>query len=71
MRGLAFLGVLFVSGVALACPVCGAATDTQEVYKSMTVVMSLLPLAVMGSVVGFIAYRAKRADREVRTPPPQ
>jgi hypothetical protein len=63
MRALAFFSVLLLSAVAFACPVCGAATDTKGTYQAMTVVMSLLPLAMMGSVVGFIAFRVRRAER--------
>ena len=69
MRPLSALAVLFVSATAMACPVCGAETDTKGVYQAMTAVMSLLPLAMMGSVVAFIAYRVKRADRPPPPPP--
>lgn len=70
MRAIAFFSVLLFSAVALACPVCGAATDTKGTYQAMTVVMSLLPLAMMGSVVGFIAFRVRRAERTTLPPPP-
>ena len=64
MRALAFLAVLFLSAAALACPVCGAATDTKGTYQAMTIVMSLLPLLTMGSIVGFIVFRVRRSERQ-------
>lgn len=64
-RALAFFCVLLFAGAALACPTCGAETDTKGVYQAMTFVMSLLPLAMMGGVVGFIAYRVRKADRSL------
>ena len=70
MRALAFFSVLLIAGVALGCPVCGAETDTKGTYQAMTVVMSLLPLAMMGSVVGVIAFRVRKADRSSLPPPP-
>ena len=70
MRALAFFSVMLIAGVAVACPVCGAATDTKGTYQAMTVVMSLLPLVMMGSVVGFIVFRVRRAERLMLRPPP-
>ena len=69
-RALAFLCVLLTAGAAFACPTCGAETDTKGVYQAMTMVMSLLPLAMMGTVVGLIAFRSRRADRQSAPPPP-
>jgi hypothetical protein len=69
-RAFAFVLVLLTSAVALACPVCGAETDTKGTYLGMTMVMSLLPLAMMGSVVGFIAFKVRKADRLAQLPPP-
>lgn len=63
-RVLAGLGVLFVATAAWACPVCGAATDTKGTYINMTLVMSGLPLLMIGSVVFFVAQRVRRAGRE-------
>lgn len=68
-RALAFLSVLLIASVAFACPTCGAEQDTRGVYQAMTAVMSLLPLAMMGGVVWFIAYRVRRADRSAAPPP--
>lgn len=63
MRALSFLVTLLFAGAALACPTCGAEADTKGTYQAMTMVMSLLPLLMMGGVVGFIAYRVRKADR--------
>ncbi len=63
-RGWASLYVLFASAVAWACPVCGAAQDTKGTYINMTLVMSGLPLVMIGSVVAGVAIRFKRADEE-------
>ncbi|MBS1149181.1 MAG: hypothetical protein H6Q89_879 [Myxococcaceae bacterium] len=71
MRALAVLAVLLSGSIALACPTCGAATDTKGTYQAMTAVMSLLPLLMMGGVIGFIAFRVRRAEREALAPPPQ
>ncbi len=70
MRALTFLGGFLVATAALACPTCGAETDTKGTYQAMTMVMSLLPLLMMGGVVGFIAYRVRKADRAVPPPAP-
>ena len=63
-RVWASLYVLFASAVAWACPVCGAAQDTKGTYINMTLVMSGLPLVMIGSVVAGVAIRFKRADEE-------
>ena len=63
-RTLASLFVLFASASAWACPVCGAATDTKGTYIDMTLVMSSLPLVMIGSLVFFVAARVRRAARE-------
>ena len=70
MRALAFVVALLTSAAALACPVCGATTDNNGAYQAMTAVMSLLPLVMMGSVVGFIAFRVRKAERQNQPPPP-
>ena len=58
------LSVLLVSGAAWACPVCGAATDTKGTYQATTLVMSGLPLAMLGALVFFVGQRMRRAARE-------
>lgn len=69
MNRFAFAASLLASAVALACPVCGAATSNETEYQLMTLVMSALPLLTMGGIVGLIAYRAKKADRDEQKPP--
>lgn len=59
-RMLASLFVLCAATAAWACPVCGAATDTKGTYIGMTLVMSGLPLLMIGSVVLFVAQRIRR-----------
>jgi len=61
---------------ALACPVCGQVSEQgQGAYLFMTGIMSLLPLALMGSLVGWVAYRvrleARRQADEARTAAPE
>jgi hypothetical protein len=58
--------VLLVFGVpaaALACPVCGTAgaNDNGWAYFAMTIVLSGLPLGMMGGV-GYWVYRHSAAD---------
>lgn len=56
-RALASLTVFLGSGAAWACPVCGAATDTKGTYQAMTLVMSGLPLLMIGGIVLVIVLR--------------
>jgi hypothetical protein len=58
------LVVMFGSFAAWACPVCGAAQDTKGTYINMTLVMSALPLVMIGSVVLGVALRFKKAEDE-------
>lgn len=56
---------------ALACPVCGQVSEQgQGAYLFMTGVMTVLPLAVLGSLVGWVVYRfrleARRQADEAR-----
>ena len=55
---LALLGMLF-AGAAFACPVCGlsATEQGQSAYAYMSLIMSFLPLVVMGSIIGYFVYR--------------
>jgi len=72
---LAFALVALVPDVALACPVCGPAgtEDTALAYLGMTLVLSGLPLAMIGGV-GYWIYRqhaaADDADRGADRPEP-
>lgn len=63
----AALLTLLASSPALACAVCGAGDDPAKgSYLGMSIVISLLPLAMLGGIVGFVAYRARLRDREQR-----
>lgn len=57
--------VAVLSSPAFACAVCGAGEDrTQESYLAMTIVISLLPLAMLAGIVGWVVYRYRAAERE-------
>ena len=60
---IATLTILAVPAVALACPVCGTAgpNDNGWAYFAMTIVLSGLPLGMMGGV-GLWVYRRSTAD---------
>ena len=48
--------------LALACPVCiGANEANRDAFLLSTVFMSLVPLAMIGGLVGFLVLRARRA----------
>lgn len=48
---------------ALACPVCGAAmTGNQSSYLHMTIVLSLVPLSMLGGLVYWLNRAAAAAE---------
>jgi hypothetical protein len=51
---------------ALACPVCALVgpSDNTWAYHAMTAMLTLLPLAMVGAVVWWLARLASRADTE-------
>ncbi|MGV3623010.1 MAG: hypothetical protein ACO1OB_19480 [Archangium sp.] len=55
-----------LSSPAFACAVCGAGEDdrTQGSYLAMTIVISLLPLAMLAGIVGWVVVRYRAAARE-------
>ena len=58
----ALIGTWLLPAVALACPVCFSATEANRgAYLGTTVFLSLLPLAVIGSVLVFLRVRSKQA----------
>lgn len=67
---IATLIILAAPSVALACPVCGTAgaNDNGWAYFAMTIVLSGLPLGMMGGV-GYWVYRHSAADDAVVSPP--
>ena len=63
--GLFVLLDLLVPGVALACPVCGLAGvgDNAGAYGMMSVILSLLPLAMIAAVATWLVRRVREAER--------
>jgi hypothetical protein len=59
------LAALLRAGAASACPVCGLAANdaSQGAYINMSIVISLLPLAAIGSIVAWVALRIRAAGR--------
>lgn len=59
---------LAAPAVALACPVCGTAgaNDNGWAYFAMTIVLSGLPLGMIGGVVFWVARRSSAADSSQR-----
>jgi hypothetical protein len=51
---------------ALACPVCGlvGTSDNTWAYQAMSAVLTLLPLAMIGATVWWLARLVARADTE-------
>lgn len=64
--------ILAVPAVALACPVCGTAgpNDNGWAYFAMTIVLSALPLGMMGGVGLWVYRRSTGADAEAGTSRP-
>lgn len=61
-------------GLLLACAVCGAGDDPSKgSYVSMSIIISLLPLAMLGGIVAWVVHRTRVAEREAQpsAPPPQ
>ncbi|MFZ5444601.1 MAG: hypothetical protein ACOZQL_31700 [Myxococcota bacterium] len=49
----------------LACAVCGAGPDpSQDTWVVMSVVISLLPLALLGGIVGYVVHRSRAVARD-------
>jgi len=64
------LASLLLPALALACPVCGLPPEeTKWAYQLMSVVMSLLPLAMIGGGIAFLVHRVKKAEAEQALPP--
>jgi hypothetical protein len=62
---VAALAVLLGASAAAACPVCGlaASAQSQGAYIDMSIVISLLPLAAIGAIAGWVAFRVRAAAR--------
>lgn len=62
MRGAALAAALAATAVP-ACPVCGVGQpETEWAYIAMTVVLSLLPLAMMGGLIMYLYRRSRAAE---------
>jgi hypothetical protein len=49
--------------LSLACAVCGAGNDpSQGSYVVMSIIISLLPLAMLGGIITWVVLRARKAD---------
>lgn len=59
------LGYLLVPGVAAACSTCMDPREGNRTLLSVTILLSLLPLALMAAVGGFLFWRSREADRLV------
>jgi len=67
MKRVAVAALLLAPALALACDSCGGPNNdypTKWAYEWMSMVLSLLPLAFIGAVIGFIVYRVRKAEQE-------
>lgn len=66
MRALAALAVSLLPTLAHACAVCGSGEDDRSkgAYLTMTLIISVLPLGMLGGLIGYVAWKAKAAARE-------
>jgi heme/copper-type cytochrome/quinol oxidase subunit 2 len=63
-RAWLVLAALLLPSHALACPVCSPGKDdaTQQAFFSMTIFMTLLPLAMFGVVMFFLVRRIRAVE---------
>jgi hypothetical protein len=56
----------FTTGVAHACPVCFSAKDEaqRQAFFDTTIFLTLLPLALIGGFIYWVARRVRRLDGE-------
>ena len=69
--GPASLGVFLltlVSSPAFACAVCGAGENdpSRGSYVVMSVIISLLPLAMLGGIVGYVVLKTRASEKQPR-----
>ncbi len=59
-----------MSGFLLACAVCGAgeADPSRGSYIWMSIIISLLPLGMIGGVIAYIALKTRAAEAEKSSP---
>lgn len=64
-----------MSTLLLACAVCGAGQSPQDgAWVVMSVIISLMPIVLLGSIIGFVAYKHRRAQGDAEstaTPAPR
>lgn len=57
--------VLFAPALALACPVCGVGSEAnRRAFIGSTIFLSLLPLAMIGGLVGWAVWRVRKQERQ-------
>lgn len=68
----AALLVVVMPDVAWACPVCGMAstTDNAWAYTVMSVMLTVLPLGMIGGAVYWVSQRVSAAESEMLAPRP-
>jgi hypothetical protein len=60
-RALGVLALLAVPAAAEACAVCGAAVDrNRTAFLVTTILLSFLPVVLMGAGIAWIAVRSRR-----------
>jgi hypothetical protein len=65
MTRLFALSVALAPALVLACPVCGQGREgSGTALLVMSIIMTMLPLLLIGSVVLWIYLRVKKAERE-------
>ena len=70
VRAVALLSLL-LSSPAFACAVCGGGYDPAKgSYVVMSVIISLLPLAMLGGILAWVIVRSRAADREAEQQDP-
>lgn len=62
----ALLLVLLTPALAAACPVCGTAQseNVRNAFVGSTVFLSLLPLTLVGALIGLGVWHVRRKERE-------
>lgn len=64
------LAVLTLPAQVLACPVCSPGRDdaTRQAFFDTTIFLSLLPLAMFGGIVYWVARRARAVEAPELSP---
>ena len=53
-----------MNALVLACAVCGAGEDpTRGSLVTMSIIISLLPLAMLAGIIGFAVYKVRQAEK--------